>query len=304
METDLRTIAPTEGQGPGWTAGPRVDGRDGVEIATWDLGGDGPPLILLHATGFHAKMWLPLAPVLRRRFRVWAIDQRGHGRSGHQAGGDYRDWSDFVADLFAVIDALGLDDDEEGNGLVAAGHSLGGGVLLLADQARPGCFRSLYCYEPIVVAPDQRERLRTDNGSLAVLARKRRPGFPDRASARANYAAKPPFSRFVPEAIDAYVDHGLVDQPDGSVRLACSPEEEASVYEGAMFHRAWEHLGDNRAPAVLAGSTEPDGPAAYLDLVASAHPAATVERWPELDHFAPMEAPATIAGAIVEALGR
>ena len=53
---------------------------DGPRIATYDLGGDGPDLLLVHATGFCAGVWGPVAALLDD-FRVTALDVRGHGRS-------------------------------------------------------------------------------------------------------------------------------------------------------------------------------------------------------------------------------
>ena len=115
--------------------GPRVRGAGGVEIATYHLGGDGPPVMLLHATGFHGRCWLPLAPALADHFSVWSIDQRGHGASG-KAPTRTRTGRVFVDDLFAVLDALGLATTG-----AAIGHSMGGAVLLLAEQRQPGTFR-------------------------------------------------------------------------------------------------------------------------------------------------------------------
>ncbi len=45
-----------------------------------------------------------------------------------------------------------------------------------------------------------------------------------------NFATKPPFSSLDPAALRAYVDHGFDDEPDGSVRLKCAPENESQVY--------------------------------------------------------------------------
>ena len=47
-------------------------------------------------------------------------------------------------DVLAVQDALGL------RGCLGCGHSLGGCALLLAEAKRPGSFRALYVYEPVV----------------------------------------------------------------------------------------------------------------------------------------------------------
>jgi len=52
-----------------------------VELDAFDSGGGGEAVILAHAIGCDARMWQPLAPVLRDRFRVLAFDTRGHGAS-------------------------------------------------------------------------------------------------------------------------------------------------------------------------------------------------------------------------------
>jgi pimeloyl-ACP methyl ester carboxylesterase len=283
-----------------WRPGPRVEGAGGVAIATWDLGGAGPPLLLLHATGFHAGMWRPVAPALRASHRIWAIDQRGHGASGHHPDGDYRDWSLFVDDLLAVVDALGLGD--AATGLTAGGHSLGGAVLLLAEQRRPGLLRSIWCYEPIVLSPDDRIETRGQETPLAVIAAKRRAVFASREAAGVNYASKPPFAAFRPDALDAYVAHAFTDRPDGTVELACRPEEEATVYVGASLHRAWEHLDAVRTPVTLAGSAADVPPARRIPAIAARLPDAKVQRYAALSHFGPMEDPLLIGADMAAAL--
>jgi pimeloyl-ACP methyl ester carboxylesterase len=272
-----------------WQPGPRVEGAGGLGIATWDLGGEGPPLLLLHATGFHAAMWLPVAPALRASFRLWAVDLRGHGASDHHPAGEYRDWSLFTDDVLAVVDALGLGDAP--GGLRAAGHSLGGAVLLLAEQRRPGLLRAAWCFEPIVLSPEDRVEMRAHDTPLAIVASKRRATFASREAARANYASKPPFAAFRPDALDAYVDHAFIDQTDGTVALACRPAEEATVYEGASRHDAWEHLGTPMAPVTLAGSDPAVAPASRIPAMAERLPHARIDWYPALTHFAPMEDP-------------
>ncbi len=283
-----------------WEPGPRVEGSGGVEIATWDLGGEGPPLLLTHGTGFHAKTWLPVAPVLCRRFRVWAVDQRGQGASGHVPADDYRDWSPFADDLLAVVDALGLGG--EASGVFGAGHSLGAATLILAEQRRPGTFEALYCYEPIVLSPELRSGVTNEQFTIAATARKRRPTFASLDAARANFAGKPPFVRFRPDALDAYVSHAFVPQPDGSVTLACAPEEEAAIYEGSLFSDSWERLPVTDLPVTVAGGADEDGPGIYVPMIAERLKRGKAEHWPALDHFGPMEEPAAIGEAIVAAL--
>lgn len=271
-------------------------GADGVEIATWDLGGSGPPVLLAHATGLHAWTWLGVAAVLGETHRVWALDQRGHGTSGHPPGGSYRDWSRFALDILAVVDALDLTSP------AGVGHSLGGGALILAEQRRPGTFAALWCYEPIVIPPSG-GAVRAGNSTLATISRRRRDRFDSRQAAFDNFAAKPPFDRLAPGVLEAYVEHGFCDDPDGGVRLALSGAEEATVYEGAPLHDAWDHLPAMRLPVTVAGSADGvEGPVALVEDLAGRIPGATVERFEGLSHFGPLEDPRRVGLAVAAAL--
>ena len=275
-----------------------MDAPDGVGIATYLLGGTGPPLIVLHATGFHAHCWVNVAPHLTEHFTVWAIDQRGHGASGKPEPGALNDWGVFVDDLLAVIDHLG---DQVWYGV---GHSLGGAVLLLAEARRPGLFRRLCCYEPVIYVPSVFE----DPGgaravSLAELARKRRAVFDSKKAALDNYASKPPFSRFDAGTLEAYVEFGLVDLPDGTVTLACRREDEASVFDGAPSTGGLPALDGVRAPVTLLGGVDPADPVSrVLDLVAGRLEHGRARRISGLDHFGPLVDPHGVGRLAVEAL--
>jgi pimeloyl-ACP methyl ester carboxylesterase len=276
----------------------RVRAADGVEIATYHLGGDGPPVMLLHATGFHGRCWLPLAPALASQFSVWSIDQRGHGFSGKAADGRYDDWTFFVRDLFAVLDSIG------GNGWRGLGHSLGGAVFLLAEQRQPGTFTDLCLYEPVVIPPRAPGEGFGGPISMSDLARKRRRTFASREEARQNFAAKPPMNRFDPAALDAYVQYGFVDDPAGGVTLACAREDEASVYEGAPSSHAWERLGEvGPRVTVLGGFDRRDPVSRFIEDVAREVPAGEATRLPGLTHFGPFEDPLGVGRVAAAALG-
>ena len=77
----------------------RVEGAGGVGINVWDHGGEGDPLLLVHCTGTHGRIWDPLVPALRERFRVIAPDTRGHGDSEKPEDSKaYRKRTNFVRD--------------------------------------------------------------------------------------------------------------------------------------------------------------------------------------------------------------
>ena len=276
-----------------------VEGSGGVKLAVHHLGGDGPPVMAVHATGFHGRCWWPLAESFTDEFSVWAIDQRGHGDSERDPSGRYDDWDVLAGDLLLAIDALG------GTGWSALGHSLGGGVSLLAEARRPGTFRTLAVYEPVVIPPDWRKAAGGPGGPvpLAELARKRRPTFASRQDAYDNYRSKPPFAAFDPVALRMYVEFGLVDNEDGTVRLACAREDEAAIFENAPHSPAWDNLSSVRVPvAVLAGRVGDGGVGEVAAEVARRLPRGGLRQFEDLDHFGPMTAPAEVGGVMRAAL--
>ncbi len=80
-----------------------------VEIAA-EVGGSGPPLLLLHGHPQTRMMWHKVASTLARRHTVVAADLRGYGDSGKPAGlPDHSNYSKRVmaADQVALMAALG-----------------------------------------------------------------------------------------------------------------------------------------------------------------------------------------------------
>jgi len=64
----------------------RLTVADGVEIAC-TIGGEGPPLLLLHGHPQTRAIWHRVAPELARRYTVVAADLRGYGESSKPAAG-------------------------------------------------------------------------------------------------------------------------------------------------------------------------------------------------------------------------
>jgi pimeloyl-ACP methyl ester carboxylesterase len=69
------------------------------------IGGDGPPLLLVHGWPETWYAWRLLMPALARDFEVIAVDQRGRGLSGKPVGG--YDTGTLADDLVALMDELG-----------------------------------------------------------------------------------------------------------------------------------------------------------------------------------------------------
>ncbi len=274
----------------------RVSSTDDVSLELHDLGGDGPTLLIAHATGFCAGAYLPLAARLAERFHVWALDFRGHGDATLPADGDLT-WRGMADDVLAVVAAL---DD---GAVFAVGHSMGGACLLAAEKRVPGTIRAAYVFEPIVVPADFAAT--TDRNPLADSARRRRPGFPTRLDALARYASRPPLGTFRADALAAYVEHGFADAPDGAVVLKCLPESEARTFEAD----AKPLIGEMDAigiPVVVARGLRDrsPGPGAFAAAIAETLPHGTLVAYNHLSHFGPFQDPDTIAEDIIAAFLR
>jgi pimeloyl-ACP methyl ester carboxylesterase len=124
---------------PGWTWPWRTRLRDeprserrrvriGGAVISYEVAGEGRPIVLIHGLGASGRWWSRNVPTLARHFRVYAIDVIGFGRSGGQ---------EFVLDLasshlVAWMDAIGVER------ATVVGHSMGGYIAadLAADHPR------------------------------------------------------------------------------------------------------------------------------------------------------------------------
>ncbi len=271
----------------------RLRSADGSELAAFDLGGDGPPLLFAHATGFHGLVLAELGSDLPS-FHCYAFDFRAHGAS-RAAPGWAGEWAPFGDDVLAVVAALGLQRP------YAFGHSCGGTALLLAEERQAGTFRHLYCYEPIVEPNIDPFPARFDVPIVEATLR-RRQRFASTDEAAVNYASKPPLSVLHPAVLSAYVEHGFASEGE-EVRLLCRPVDEARIYANARGHDAYARLGDVACPVDLAcGSLTDDFGEELLGAVAgrlrSLGGAARLEVLDGLDHFGPMSQPAVVAASM------
>lgn len=92
-------------------------------------GTDLPSVLLLHGITSSAQSWVRVGPALATRYRVYALDMRGHGESIKPPAGAYslRHTAD---DAAAFIEALGLERP------ALIGHSWGGATaIVLASGA-------------------------------------------------------------------------------------------------------------------------------------------------------------------------
>jgi pimeloyl-ACP methyl ester carboxylesterase len=93
------------------------------------VGGEGPPLVLVHGLGGAASNWTELVPLLARRHRLLVPDLPGHGGSSALPA---------VSGLEPFADRVALVAEREGMlPAPVVGHSLGGMIVLRLALRRP-----------------------------------------------------------------------------------------------------------------------------------------------------------------------
>lgn len=109
-----------------------------LNVTEWP--GDGPPLVLVHGWGVSWQVWLSVAPLLARDFRVIAFDLRGHGRSGRVLDDHTRiTWAEDTARLMERLTP---------GGAAVIGHSLGGWISLALPSVAPGLSTKIVSVDP------------------------------------------------------------------------------------------------------------------------------------------------------------
>jgi pimeloyl-ACP methyl ester carboxylesterase len=94
----------------------------------------GPPLLLLHGITQRWQEFLQLIPAFVDRYQVYALDFRGHGRSGRAAGS-------YTGETYSQ-DVLEFIDKVIAEPCIVFGHSLGGMVSLYLSANYSSRFRA------------------------------------------------------------------------------------------------------------------------------------------------------------------
>ncbi|HEX6005930.1 MAG TPA: alpha/beta hydrolase [Burkholderiales bacterium] len=148
----------------------------------------GRPMLCLHGGAANGHWFDFVAAGFNRDYHVHALDQRGHGDSAWIEPPAYR-YEDYVADLAAVIERLGLDD------FVLVGHSMGGMVALAYAATHPGRVAQLVIVDTTMRMSEERLNAMRDVGN--------RPGRPYASleDFAERFRLRPPGSLAPPEVI-------------------------------------------------------------------------------------------------------
>jgi len=273
---------------------------DGVELCYFEWGQrdpQQPTVVLVHATGFHARCWDRVIANLDRSRHVIAIDQRGHGRSAKVPPFN---WESFGHDFSGFVDALNLAR------IVGVGHSMGGHVVVQAAARAPARFERLVLVDPVIMDPALYASLK----SMMVTQQPQDHPTSKRNNRWASWremfdrlSGRGSFSVWRADVLEDYCRWGLSPNPDGAgFVLACPPLVEAAIYTGSGGRDIHELFARIDVPVtVLRG--EKRTRLETMDFLASPTWEHLADQFPKgrdvylphLTHFIPMQDPALVA---------
>lgn len=254
-----------------------VHSSDGTPLRVW-VGGDGPPMVLVHGSFTDHTAWAVPVVELNKHFTTFAMDRRGFGGSGD--GVDYSIERDFD-DVSAVVEAVAT---RSGQPVVLWGHSYGANCAMGGASISPGVDR-LVLYEPSLGLKYPVDAIEEAEVALAA-------GDRERAVVRMLFDALE-MSR---QEIDA-----LRSSPRWPLILAgahTAPRE-------CRVEHAWEYSsgqfdGIDAATLLLTGSESPAPVKEATDRAAVAIPNARVQVLEGLGHFAHRTDPAMVVSIVRE----
>jgi lipase len=268
---------------------------NGIRLSCQDWGGDGPPIVILHATGFLGRVYRPIALALRSSGHVYSYDQRGHGDSSRPADGDYS-WASTAADLKAFIVATKLE------GARGLGHSAGATAIGSLAGAEPALISRAVLVEPVVFDDEVPE---SAQDSLYERTRKRKRWFESAEAMFRNLERKPPFNTWRRDMLHDYCDFGTLPAPQGGVELKCSREIEAEFYARAREFPGLALMLKGRSPLLVMLGEKSDATGIKIaDKIAAQLVNGSVVTIPDGSHFLPMEQPEMVARTAAEFFNR
>ncbi|MCU0966969.1 MAG: alpha/beta hydrolase [Burkholderiaceae bacterium] len=280
-------------------------GANGLTLACFEwrapLRGAAPTIWMVHATGFHGRVWDQVIRYLPGR-HVIAVDQRGHGRSG---GTGFDSWADFGRDQAALAAAMDL------QGAVGVGHSMGAHALVQAAAYAPGRFRQLVLIDPVIRSPAEYHQPQPPPGTLHPSAQ-RKNRFVSAQEMFERFADRPPYSVFDTQALQDYCQHGLKPAADGQgFELACAPGFEGRVYPTALANAGiYASIRALQIPVLVVRARPQDPSIKPWDALGTPTYAQLAQefrfgrdlRLLDKTHMLPMEDPALVARLIGDAM--
>ena len=247
---------------------------DGMRLHYLEWGAaDRQPLILLHGIARVAHNFDHIAPHFMERYRVIAIDMRGHGDSAWDAGGAYM-VEDYVADIEALIVELKLQN------IVLWGNSTGGRVAQMIAGRHPERVAAVISED---VGPERPAAI--SNRRAARMAREAA-GWATREELLAEVKKDYPLTD--EPLLRNFVEHGAKARDDGRIIYKRDPK----ILDGFVPTELWATISRIRAPILylLGGASDIVPPDTQRQL-AQTLPRVQIVTMPGLGHYPSDEKP-------------
>jgi 3-oxoadipate enol-lactonase len=238
------------------------------------------PLVCVHGVGSYLEAWDEAAEALAQRFRVLTFDLRGHGRSGRPPG-PY-EIEDFIDDLLALAEHVGMASFH------LAGFSLGGLIAQGVAIAHPDRVRSLMLLSTVADrTPDEQARVRQRLKAL------------QETDPNSHHDAS--LSRWVSEAFQAENPARIAELRRRDAEN--DPASYAAAYRVLAETDFGPVLGRIGAPTLVVTGAEDQGSTPRMARVMRDRiPGAKLRILPKLRHSILIEAPAVVAGVMLDFL--
>jgi len=269
-----------------------IDDSATIEYLLYE--GSGPTILFLHGTGFLPWTWHPIARRLNNEYRIIAPYFCDHRAAEPEEGG--LKWKILADDFCKFCRALDIRKP------YLVGHSMGATVITIAASMDPVLQKRMILMEPIFLPEEvYSTNMRVDQHPLASKSIKRRNRWKDREEAREYLKSRVLYKNWNDEMLDIFLNHGMVENRDGSITLACSPRREASIFMGGLHFNPWPVLGGIQCPVLVLEGAESEN-RAFIDLkrAASLIPGGEYRLIEGVGHPIPMEKPEEIAAIIRE----
>jgi pimeloyl-ACP methyl ester carboxylesterase len=274
---------------------------NGINLTYFEWGEPGNQAVLLiHATGFHARCWDRVVDQLGTGYHVYAVDMRGHGRSDKTP--PYV-WASFAADVSALVEHLSLE------GAIGVGHSMGGHCLVKVAATHQGAFQRLVLVDPVIFDPEaySSDRYRGFDDPSDHPVSKRKNDWQDWQEMFERFKDRGTFALWDRDVLEDYCRHGVLPKADGRYELACPPLVESSIYLGNTGTNVYEEIARVRIPVLVLRARVRDldehqimdfsRSPTWPDLAGQFEHGEDVYL-PELTHFIPMQDPGMVAAFI------
>jgi len=266
----------------------------GVDLQYLNYPGDGPTVIMLHATGFQPWLWHPIARELADDFRVIAPYFCDHRVADPEQGG--LSWLVLADDLAAFIERMGLVEP------LIVGHSMGGTVATIAEVLEGPIAGRMVLIEPIFLPHEVYGMdITVEEHPLASKSIRRRSEWTDEGEAREYLHSRKLFEDWDDEVLELYLEHGMTQAENGGLTLTCQPGREAALFMGSTAKDPWPLLEKITCPVLLVEGAESENKQVIdLTLAASLIPNAELSVVEGAGHLVPMEKPREVLALIRE----